>query len=87
MGKKLKDVFWLIILSGACGVIIWHVWHWQSLGKYDEMYEWLKTGKAYLSVSYNLGLMLVFGILLGLLMSRITELMTNLNNRDMQHKK
>ena len=82
MGKKVfKESVWLFLLAGACGLIIWHVFSWQSDGKYDEMYRGLTAGKGYLTALYNLGLMLVFGLMLGLLTSRLMETLTSLNNR------
>jgi len=38
------------------------------------MFNWLQTGKGYITVLYNLGLMLVLGITLGLLMEKVTDL-------------
>lgn len=85
--KTLKESVRVLLLAGACGVVIWHVFSWQSAGKYDDMYAWLTGGKGYLTVFYNVGLMLVFGLLLGLLMSRLMEALVSLNNRDSHHKK
>ena len=82
MGNKVfKESVWLFLLAGACGLIIWHVFSWQSDGKYDEMYRGLSAGKGYLTALYNLGLMLVFGLTLGLLTSRLIEMLAGLNNR------
>lgn len=53
-----------------------------------EMFQWLQTGKSYVTVLYNLGLMLVMGIVLGSLLVRITDLIgygngeTNNSDRD-----
>ena len=41
---------------------------------YLEMFKWLHTGKGYITVLYNLGLMLVLGAVLGFLMEKITDL-------------
>lgn len=74
MRKRTKDIVWVIVLSIACGLIIWQAVHWHSTGVYVEMFQWLQTGKSYVTVLYNLGLMLVTGIVLGSLMVRITDL-------------
>ena len=41
---------------------------------YLEMFNWLQTGRGYITVLYNLGLMLVLGATLGLLMEKVTDL-------------
>jgi len=40
-----------------------------------KMFRWLGTGKGYITVLYNLGLMLVLGGTLGFLMEKITDLL------------
>jgi hypothetical protein len=72
----------ILFLSAACGIIGWHVFSWYAAGKYDEMYSWLGGDKAYLTVLYNLALMVVFGLFLGLLVTRIAELISTLGKRD-----
>ncbi len=74
MRKRTKDIVWVIVLSIACGLIIWQAVHWHSNRMFVEMFQWLQTGKSYVTVLYNLGLMLVTGIVLGYLMVRITDL-------------
>jgi len=39
------------------------------------MFRWLGTGKGYLTVLYNIGLMLALGGNLGFLMEKITDLL------------
>jgi hypothetical protein len=75
MGRKVKDTLWVAALSSICGLIIWHVVRWHATGMYLEMFTWLKTGKGYVTVLYNLGLMLVLGGSLGFLMEKITDLL------------
>ena len=75
MGKKGKDTLWVAGLSGICILLIWHVIRWHVAGMYLEMFRWLGTGKGYLTVLYNLGLMLVLGGSLGFLMQKITDLL------------
>ena len=74
MGRRKKAVTWVVVLSIICGLIIWHVVNWYSTGMYLEMSKWLQTGRGYITVLYNLGLMLVLGALLGFLMEKITDL-------------
>jgi len=38
------------------------------------MFKWIETDKAYLTVLYDLGLMLALGTTLGFLMEKITDL-------------
>lgn len=74
MGKRKKDATWVAVLSVTCGLIIWHIVHWQSTGMYLKMFNWVGTDKTYIAVLYNLGLMLGLGTALGFLMNRITDL-------------
>ena len=39
------------------------------------MFQWLQAGRGYLTVLYNLGLMLVVGIVIGFLMEKIVNLL------------
>jgi len=48
------------------------------------MFTWLPTGKGYITVLYNLGLMLVLGAALGFLMQKITDLF-GYEVREIQH--
>lgn len=75
MGKKNRAAIWVAALSIICGLIIWHAVHWHSTGMYMKMFRWLGTGKGYITVLYNLGLMLVLGGTLGFLMEKITDLL------------
>jgi hypothetical protein len=74
MGKRKRAAIWVAALSIICGLIIWHVVYWYSTGTYLEMFSWVGTDKAYITVLYNLGLMLVLGAVLGFLMEKITVL-------------
>jgi len=74
MGKKGRAALWVVGLSIICGLIIWHVAHWYSTGMYLEMFNWVGTDKTYMTVLYNLGLILALGIVLGFLMEKITDL-------------
>lgn len=74
MGKRKRAAIWVAALSIICGSIIWHVVYWHSTGMYLEMFNWIGTDKTYITVLYNLGLMLVLGAALGFLMEKITDL-------------
>lgn len=41
------------------------------------MFKWLQAGRGYITVLYNLGLMLVLGNLLGVLMDGITSFVSH----------
>jgi len=74
MGKRKRAAIWVAALSIICGSIIWHVVYWHSTGMYLEMFNWVGTDKTYITVLYNLGVMLVLGAALGFLMEKITDL-------------
>ena len=69
-----RNAIQVVILCVISGLIIWHVIHWRSTGMYLEMFNWLETSRRWITVLYNLGLMLVLGIVLGSLMERISNL-------------
>jgi hypothetical protein len=74
VSKRKKDAIWLGVLCIACGLVIWHTVCWYSTEFHLKMFQWLPTGRGYLTVLYNLGLMLVLGVLLGFIMIKITNL-------------
>ena len=74
MNQRKKDIMVTLVLLVFCGLMTWHVVHWHCTGMYLEMFRWIETDKAYLTVLYDLGLMLVLGVVLGFLMEKITEL-------------
>ena len=80
MNKKKKATIQLVVLLLICGLIIWHAVYWRSTGMYVEMFQWLTTGKAYLAILYNLGVMLLLGTTLGFLMERIFDLISYKKN-------
>ncbi|MDP2919195.1 MAG: hypothetical protein Q8O43_03125 [Dehalococcoidia bacterium] len=82
--RKLPQIVVLVIV---CSLAIWHVFSWYSSGKYDEMFAWLSTGKAYLVVLYNLGLMLVFGFLFGQLMSVMAEILAEMSKENSKRRR
>ncbi len=80
MSKGKKAAIQVTILLSVCGLIIWHAIHWHSAGMYLEMFKWLQSGRGYVTVLYNLGLMLVMGTALSLLMGKITDLIGHEEN-------
>lgn len=74
MGKRKRAAIWVVVLALVCGLVIGHAVYWRSSGMYLAMFHWLRTGRGYLTVLYNLGLMLVLGALLGFLMQKIADL-------------
>ena len=73
MSRKSAAI-WVLALSTICGLIIWHAVYWHSTGIYLEMFRWVDAGKGYITVLYNLGLMLATGATLAVLVEKITEL-------------
>ena len=74
MSKKKRAAIWVVALSIICGLIIWHAVYWHSTDLYLEMFRWVEGGRGYITVLYNLGLMLVTGALIAILVEKITEL-------------
>ena len=74
MGQRKKAAIEAVALAAICGLLTWHAVHWHSSGVYLEMFNWIGTSKGYLTVLYNVGMMLVLGVTLGLLMERITRI-------------
>lgn len=81
MSKKKKDTIWVVVLSIAAGLIIWHAVYWHFSGMYLEMFQWLQTGKGYITVLYNLGLMVVVSIILGFLMVKVIDLVSQFQRK------
>ncbi len=74
MSERKRAALWVSILSIIIALIVWHVIDWHSRGMYLEMFKWLLTGEGYITVLYNLGLMLALGAALGLLTEKIVDL-------------
>lgn len=72
---RKRAAIWVVTLSIICGLIIWHAVYWHSTGMYLEMFQWVEAGRGYITVLYNLGLMLVMAAVLGFLMEKLTELL------------
>ncbi|MBA7698841.1 hypothetical protein ES703_107523 [subsurface metagenome] len=74
MSKAKKDAIGVVVSSAILALLIWHVASWHNSGMYLEMSRWLQAGKGYITVLYNLGMMLVMGVVLGYLMEKVTDL-------------
>lgn len=75
ISKRTKAIIWVVALSVLCGLIIWHIIHWYSTGMYIELFDWIGESRAYLTVLYNLGSVILLSVTLGLLMGKITDLL------------
>lgn len=84
MSERKQAALWVSILSIIIALIVWHVIDWHSRGMYLEMFQWLLTNGGYITVVYNLGLMLALGAALGLLMEKIADL-AGYKVRDIKH--
>jgi hypothetical protein len=74
VGKRRTAAISVAALSVVCGFIIWHAVNWYLSGMYLEMFNRLEAGRGYVTVLYNLGLMLALGVSLGFLMDRVSGL-------------
>jgi ABC-type uncharacterized transport system permease subunit len=83
MNRLKRAIILIPILLVICGLLIWHAILWQVSGMYQEMFGWLGSGKAYLTVLYNIGFMVVLGLALGILLNEITSFP---RDKNLQHK-
>ena len=74
MSSRKKTAVWVLALFVASGLVIVHMITWHNNGMHLEMFQWPATGKGYLTALYNLVVMLVLGVLLGVLMYRVGSL-------------
>jgi hypothetical protein len=68
-------------LSIVCGLIIWHIIHWYSTGMYIKLFDYIGEDRAYLTVLYNLGSIILLSVALGLLMWKATDLLSRENRK------
>ena len=71
----------MVATSVAMGVVIWHMITWNNNGTHVEMFLWPETGKGYLTALYNLAIIPVSGVLLGILMERVSRLLERNNDK------
>jgi len=81
MSEVKKAAIYVAVLTVVIGLLIWHVINWHSTGMYLKMYDWLQAGRGYITVLYNLGLLLAVGSLLGLLMKKIADLLAGIRHK------
>lgn len=81
MSKAKKDAIGVVVSSAILALLIWHVASWHNSGMYLEMSRWLQAGKGYITVLYNLGMMLVMGFILGIWLGKITDLLSGGDNQ------
>ena len=72
-----KPIIWISALLLILTLLIWHVINWHATGMHTRLLELAKEGKPYLSILYNLGLIAVTASTLGLLMGKITNLISS----------
>ncbi len=77
-----KSIIWISVLFAICVTIIWHTTYWYSTGMFDRLIELAGEDKAYLSVIYNIVLIAFLAIILGMLMGKISELMSRRKHYD-----
>lgn len=62
-----------VALGVLCGLLLWHVVSWHAGGTYARMYQDILAGRVLIAALYNVGLIFALGLVLGLLMQRITR--------------
>ena len=77
MSKARRDAPALAGLVVIFGFLAWHVINWHSNGTYLELYSWIGTGKQYLTILYNLGIILALAFLLSSMIETTTRLISN----------
>ena len=78
VGHRSSDnIIWSIVLSVITMVIIVHVIVWHANGTYTRMYETAAEGKSYLSVLYNLGLVIISAGVPAFLIEKIMNLIAD----------
>ena len=75
MNERIRIVIQIVALLTICAFVIWSVVYFHSNGIYPRMRQWLEMDKGYITVLYNLALMVITGTVLGILMERITRLL------------
>lgn len=73
----IKALLSLIVTA----LLIWHAVTWHHNGTHVELFGYIKTDKAVLSVLYNLGLVAAISTALSLLMGSIMDIVAALTGR------
>jgi len=74
VSTRKKAAVWVAVFIVAVGAVIVHMFAWHNNGMHLEMFQWPEMGKGYLTALYNLVVMLVLAVLLGVLMDRVSNL-------------
>lgn len=82
LSYPMRNVFWLLFLLVILGMLVWHAIDWDSNGMYPSMLTWLKSGKGYLTVVYNVGFISLVGFVLSLTISGVTRLVSKHGRKD-----
>lgn len=74
---RLKAAAQALVLAVLVGLLAWHTISWHMNGQHGELFDaigetWWDTTKG---VAYIVGLMAASGVLLGLFMERLTDLL------------
>ena len=73
MRNKVSSLLWIIFLGSLIGITVWHTVSWHEGGTYDQMLKNLGASNGWITVLYNLCLMLWLGALLGVIMENLTD--------------
>jgi hypothetical protein len=84
--SRLRVAIEAAILAALAALLIWHTIHWHISGEHTRMYEDVAAGTSYVGVLYNLGLVLLIGLVLGLLVQRVAALL-GYRVREIEHFK
>jgi hypothetical protein len=71
----MKIVFFKLSTSLVLlGLLIWHTVLWHLDATHFTMFQWIGTGKQYITVLYNLGLTVAFALTLSVVMGSIGDI-------------
>lgn len=79
MSHKKRVTIKLFLILLVLGLIIWHVVSWYLNGKYQEMLDWANYGQGYLTIIYDLGIIIILGLTLGFLAENIIAFFSGKN--------
>jgi len=77
VGPRTKAAMQGAVLAALIGLLAWHTVSWHMNGQQAELFDGIGDGfwATVKGVAYNLGLMAAAGVLLGLFMERLTDLL------------